>query len=195
MKIMELKLHSTFLIIARAMKRSPLLISILLCIAGTVTAWACFTTPAEQIVPAKELIDRTKTIVLVQVVKAELLGQDTLDVRYFFREIQSLKGDAPETFYMDGVSVVYSNPLDHFEHHYDYGFWEDRGGRSWHNEACVINPSFAVGGIFLIFLEKPFHRKSFELIIRTHGGVGERDKWLSWVEEQIKTKTEQGAVE
>lgn len=174
------------------MKRTPLLISAIGCIAGTATVWACFSTPDEQIVPAKELIDRTKTIVLATVEKAEIIEKDSIAVRYHFREIRSLKGDAPGTFTLDGVSSAYSGPMDNFEHHYSEAFWEDGGGRSWHDTDCVIYPSFSVGGIFLIFLEEPFHRKSFELIIRTHGGEGVRDKWLTWVEEQTKTEADRG---
>lgn len=174
------------------MKHLPFLLSVLACIAGSATAWACFATPEEQIVPAKELIDRTKTIVLAKVERAEVLGEDSISVRYYFREIRSLKGDSPERFTIDGVSSAYTGPLDDFEHHYSEAFFENSGGRSWHDTDCVIYPSFAVGGTFLIFLEKPYHRKSFEIIIRTHGGEGVRDKWLTWVEEQ--TKTEQNAA-
>ena len=166
------------------MKPLPLLVSALACLAAVTTAWACFATPEEQIVPAKMLLDRSRTIVLAKVEKAEILGRDSISVRYHFREIRSLKGDAPETFTIDGVSSAYGDSLDDFEHHYSEDFWADAGGRSWNDTDCVIYPSFAVGGTFLVFLDKPYHRKSFEIIIRTHGGEGVRDKWLTWVEEK-----------
>ena len=173
----------------------PYLLSTLaiISLAGAATAWACFATPKEQIVPAKELIERTKTIVLAKVEKAEVLEADSIGVRYHFREIRSLKGDAPETFTIDGVSSAYSGPMGNSDHHYDKDFWKDHGGRSWHDTDCVIYPSFVVGGIFLIFLEEPYHRKSFELIVRTHGGKGIRDKWLTWVEKE--TNSEQDAID
>ena len=174
------------------MKHAPLLILVIACISGTATAWACFSTPEEQIVCTKELIDRTKTIVLARVEKAEVLDKDSIAVRYYFREIRSLKGNAPETFTIDGVSSAYNGSMDNFEHHYSEAFWKDRGGRSWHDTDCVIYPSFTVGGTFLIFLEAPFHIKSFEFITRTHGGDGVRDKWLTWVEEQTKAEQKGG---
>ena len=174
------------------MKHFPLLILAMSCISAIPTALACSETPQAQIVPAKELIKRTKTIVLAKVEKAEILGKESIDVRYYFREIRSLKGDAPETFTIDGISLAYSGSLDHFGHHYSDDFWKDGGGRSWHDTDCVIHPSFAVGGIILIFLEVPFHKKSFECIIRTHGGEGVRDKWLTWVVEQTKTEQDGG---
>lgn len=93
-----------------------------------------------------------------------------------------MKGDAPETFTIDGVSLAYGGSLDDFEHHYSDAFWKDVGGCSFHLQRTVIYPSFAARGIFLIFVEAPFHRKSYECIIRTHGGEGVRDKWLTWVE-------------
>ena len=174
------------------MKHFLLLIFAISCIGTIPTTSACSGTPQEQVVPANELVKRTKTIVLAKVEKAEILGKESIAVRYYFREIRSLKGDAPETFTIDGVSLAYGGSLDDFEHHYSDAFWKDVGGRSFHDTDCVIYPSFAVGGIFLIFVEAPFHRKSFECIIRTHGGEGVRDKWLTWVEEQTKTEQNGG---
>lgn len=163
----------------------------LACAVGAASTLACFMTPEEQVVPEEELVARTGTIVLAKVEKAETIGgEDSISVRYHFRKIRELKGDCADTFKIDGISSAYSTPIENFDHHYEESFWEGGGGRSWHDTDCRIYPTFAVGGIFLIFLEEPYHRKSFEQIIRTHGGEGIRDKWLSWVEVQTKPGTE-----
>ena len=173
-----------------AMRKLSLFLHILSLTLSVTPAFGCFSTPKEQIVPDIELVQRTKTIVLAKVVKAELLDEDSLNVRYYFQEIKSLKGDAKKEFFIDGVSLAYNDPLRTFEHHHSQRFWKPGGGRSWHDIDCVIYPSFTVGGIFLIFLDEPYHRKSFELIIRTHGDEETRDKWLTWVEEQTKGEQE-----
>ncbi len=173
------------------MKPSVFFSTVSVCIAFIGVALACFSTPQEQIVSDAELVKRTKTIVLARVEKAELLGEDSISVRYHFRKIKNLKGDAPERFTIDGISSVYGDSLDDFDGHRKEVFWENGGGRSWHDTDCVIYPSFAVGGTFLIFLEKPYHRKSFELILRSHDADEElRDKWLSWVETHTKAQVE-----
>lgn len=174
------------------MRRSQFLITVLILVLWIRPAFGCFSTPQEQVVPDIELVQRTKTIVLAKVMKAELLDEDSLKVRYYFRAMKSLKGRSDEEFFIDGTSLAYSDALTTFDHHHSERFWKPGGGRSWHDTDCVIYPTFTVGGIFLIFLDEPYHRKSFELIIRTHGDHETRDKWLTWVEE--RTMGEQGVA-
>ncbi len=163
------------------MKVSRVFVFLLFGTASVGSILACFMTPQEQVVSDVELVERTETIVLAKVEKAETIGgEDSISVRYHFRKIRDLKGDSDETFTIDGVSSAYGSPIENFDHHCEDSFWEGGGGRSWHDTDCVIYPTFAVGGIFLVFREEPYHRKSFELIVRTHGGEGSRDKWLNW---------------
>ena len=154
-------------------------------------ALGCFASPEEQITPANELVERSKTIVLAKVVKAELIDDYHLTVRYYFQTIRGLKGDPEKEFFIDGGSLAYRGSLTTFDHHHDEKFWDNEGGRSWHDTDCIIYPTFTVGGIFLIFLDEPFHRKSFEMIVRTHGDEEVRDKWLTWVENQISREKDE----
>jgi len=150
-------------------------------------ACACFSTPQEQIVADEELISRTKTIVLATVIKAELTEDNQNSVRFHFTKVRTLKGDSPQHFTIDGDSAAHGDPLDDFYGHSKPSFWESGGGRSWHDTDCAIHPTFAVGGTFLIFLDKPYHRKSFELILRSPDAAPEvQDKWLKWVESHIR---------
>lgn len=148
---------------------------------------ACEAAPPEQIVPATELVKRTKTILLARVTSAIYNG-DSDAVIYTFQSVKALKGHPEETFTISGVPLEWEGSLSNFNHHNDKAFWQDTGGRSYHSVDCEIHPSFSVGATFLIFLDKPYHNKSFELIIRTHGNADVRDKWLSWVESQTKAE-------
>jgi hypothetical protein len=157
-----------------------ILITILVCI----NAFACEVTPPEQIVPATELVKRIKTIALAQVTSSKL-DPDGYTVIYTFQTINTLKGNPEKTFTITGIPLLGNGPtMMDFDHHNDKAFWENGGGRSLHGTDCKIHPSFSVGAHFLIFLDQPYHVKSFELIIRTHGDKDVRDKWLSWVESQ-----------
>ncbi len=65
--------------------------------------------------------------------------------------------------------------MEHFEHH------SIAGARLDNEQDCEIHPSFAVGQTYLMFIDKPYHRKSFELIMRTNGNSLTQDKWLQYV--------------
>ncbi|QBG47669.1 hypothetical protein EGM51_09780 [Verrucomicrobia bacterium S94] len=146
---------------------------------------ACFSTPPEQITPPDELIQRSKRIVLATVVSAEFIEKD-YDVIYTFKVDEKLKGEVKEQFTVIGRPLIWDGEAKMFDHHKEPSFWKNQGGRLFHDTDCEIYPSFSVGATYLVFLDKPYHRKSFELIIRTHGNPKIRDSWLSYVEQKIK---------
>jgi hypothetical protein len=147
----------------------------------TTEAMGCYLPPPEQNVPAKELISRTKNIVLAQVTKAELLHD--VDVQYTFKRVKSISGSSAETFTLVGRRLE-GGEVTTFSHHAERAFWST-GGRSTNYEDCQIYPAFAVGGTYLVFLDKPYHIKSFEKIERTQGDKHSRDKWLQFVEDNV----------
>jgi hypothetical protein len=141
---------------------------------------ACEMPPAEQRTPPEQLITRTKTIVLAEAIRAELVGDE---VRYTFRTITPLKGTPKDQFQINGRP---DSDLD-FNNHFDTLFWENPStGRTLNGPDCDIHPGFSVGHTYLIFLESPYHVKSFERITRTHGARDTKDKWLQFVENHIK---------
>jgi hypothetical protein len=144
------------------------------------SALACSITPPEQITPAADLVKRTKTIILARVISAEC---KTNSVDYTFQTISALKGTPPPEFIISGEPLIWGDWLTDYNHHTDERFWGNHFGRSPNDTDCKIRPSFSVGAIFLVFLERPYHIKSFELIIRTHGD--QKDAWLKWVEDQV----------
>lgn len=147
------------------------------------TVLACTVTPPHQIVPKEELVSRTKTIVLAEAVKEDATPGG--GVKYTFKSKQSIKGNAPETFTIDGMShgVLGGDPGT-FNDHQDPSFWDTPRGRCVHDTSCRINPSFIVGGSYLIFLDGGEHQKAFEKIEKIDGEG--KDKWLTWVEQAVK---------
>jgi hypothetical protein len=144
------------------------------------SAIACDFPPPEQITPAPDLVKRTKTIVLARVISAEY---KTNSVDYTFQTISAQKGTPSSKFTISGESLISGDWLTTYNHHTDERFWGNHFGRSPNYPDCEIHPSFSVGATFLVFLERPYHIKSFELIIRTHGD--KKDAWLKWVEDQV----------
>lgn len=134
--------------------------------------FACEVPPKEQNTPDEELIHRTKNIVLAQVVSAQL--QANSSVVYQFKIAEIIKGTSAETLELVGGPLWPGN-MEHFEHH------SIAGARLDNEQDCEIHPSFAVGQTYLMFLDKPYHRKSFELIMRTNGNSLTQDKWLQYV--------------
>ena len=156
-------------------------------IVSTATAFACSAPPEEQLSPATELVQRTPTIVLARVTKVER-GERGI-YHYTFKSEKTLKGKPADTFIIDGWSPEFSEPAETFDDHTKDDFWKDNGGRCHNSSDCQIHPAFTAGAAYLIFLEAPYHRKSFELIAHSEGLPEVRDKWLTWVEEQAKAPT------
>lgn len=149
----------------------------------SISAIACEVAPKEQTVSAIELINRTESIVLAKVVSATS-SEDAYVVTYKFKTIEMLKGKKIDTFQING-HPLYQGGMQNFNHHSDAEFWKDYRGRVSNDTDCKIHPGFSVGAIFLVFSDQPYHNKSFENIIRTHGNKDTKDKWLQYVEEQI----------
>jgi hypothetical protein len=145
---------------------------------------ACYVPPPEQHVPPKELMARTQNIVLAQVTSAELVRD--YEVLYTFKRITNLSGATKDTFQLLGYPAIWEGENSNFNHHFDPAFWSDTRGRTPNDTDCQIHPSFSVGGTYLLFLDKPYHVKSFEIIIRTNGDKSTKDKWLQYVENNVR---------
>ena len=147
--------------------------------------FACFVPPAQQLVPPDELISRTQNIVLAKAIRGEAT-EDDYEVSYTFRTIKILKGSALDTFEIMGRPSIFEGWNENFGHHFDENFWSASEGRLSNEPDCRIHPVFSVGGTYLMFLDQPYHRKSFEMILRTEGKADVRDKWLQYVESRLQ---------
>lgn len=188
------------------MIRLCLLVLVLIFVNFEAKASCCFGIPKEQISPAEELIQRTKNIVLVRVIKAEYLEpkkrdlnieKEKLDfytelaeqtyhpVKYTFEVLQLVKGDSRKFFTMSSEMLFSTDALEHFNFHKDEKFWQNDAGRVYSCEVDKV--SFSVGSVYLLFLDKPYHRKSFERIIN-YQSDSHQDKWLSYVQSKVMSQ-------
>jgi len=148
-------------------------------------ALGCFATPQEQVVSPENLVKRTARIALAKVVEARL-DLESGQVIYSFATQQAIKGAPDKSFSITGYPLEAEMDLLTFDHHRSEEFWEGGRGRCYHDTDCQIHPAFAVGNTYLVFLDKPYHQKSFEWIQMLGTEPEKRDKWLSWVEKTVK---------
>ncbi len=149
-------------------------------------SFACSSAPEEHLVPELELINRTNNIVLAVVSRAELQGFGgwTKNVKYTFKTVKVIKGHADAEFNIFGGELS-EGSMNGFNDHKKESFWNDWAGREYSYPDCKIKPGFAVGATYLIFLDPPFHRKSFELIWKYDVPKENKDKWLQYVEQNV----------
>ena len=148
------------------------------------SAWACWATPREQTSPPDDLIARTKDIALAKVVRADA-GSDPWRVLYTFKTERAIKGVPPRAFQLLGKRLLGDLSTERFDEHQAAGFWDEYGGRQRHDTTCEITPSFIVGATYLIFLDAPYHNKSFEEIYYKGDEYSDKDKWLKYVEDKV----------
>ena len=148
------------------------------------SAHACFAPPPYLYAPSDELIDRTNNIVLARAVSAKAF-KESFAVEYTFEPFKVLKGKQTEKFTIIGLTAEHGS-LTHFNHHYDKDFWKHNGGRHFNEPDCQVHPNFAVGGFYLMFLDKPYHSRGFETIVRFGEDDKQKDKWLKYVEKRIQ---------
>lgn len=153
----------------------------------TLAAICCFSTPQEQIATAEELVARTSRIALATVVEAKY-DRQTGDVTYTFEADKVLKGEGIDSFSIKGGFLRNSEDLKTFNDHKAANFWDSSDGRCYHDTDCKIHPGFAVGMTYLVFLDEPYHNKSFEQINMLGSDPSERDKWLVWVDQTVKAQ-------
>ena len=141
-------------------------------------SFSCDEQPSVHSGHADDLISRTNQIILAKVVSAEI-SENGNEVSYKFKTIKLLKGNHLETFEILGYPL-FEDEVKSFNHHNSEDFWTNHGGRVNGWTDCEIHPGFAVGLKYLVFMGKPYHVKSFELI------YGTNDKWLLYVEGKLK---------
>jgi hypothetical protein len=143
-----------------------------LCICLTETLLACFAPKQEQIVSTQDLVKRTKDIYLAEASGAE--SKQTV-----FKVLKTLKGKQIDAFKLESSIIMSENETD-FHRHTDKSFWEPSGGRVQIGADCKLSMSFQKGKKYVIFYNKPYHFKSFELI------ESDNDIWLAFVQKKAK---------
>jgi hypothetical protein len=142
---------------------------------------ACYVPPAEQIVTPQALLASAKTVVLARATKGEWMNNGA--VRYYFAVERQFAGGPIATFDLVGATAPGGGGDETYSHHHDGRFWQAQFGRLPNDTDCEIHPDFVIGGTYLIFLNQPYTRKSFERIVRVGRDSQTKDKWLAYVED------------
>lgn len=137
-------------------------------------AICCPAIPPEEYTPYTDLIHGTTRIALGSLQNSKVLQDGSRE--YLFKTTKVVKGSVGETFTVVdvdiGVAISSENNSD-YEGHTKKEFWENPYfGRGQSFIDCKIHPVFNQGDQYLIFLDKPYHWKSFERVATL------QDKWF-----------------
>lgn len=156
--------------------------SLALAFAAT-TGWACRAPPAQQVIDVDQQIAQASDVMLAQVIGITPLGGN--DVEYRFLVLDTLLGPERKSFDLNGHAFASDLRDTTYDHHKDMAFWAHGGGRTMNYMDCVIHPNFAVGGVYLVFLDTTPTWRSYEQIDAPNGVVDEDDRWLKYVKAKL----------
>ena len=170
--------------------------------------WACYSAPVQQRMSVDEQITLASEVSVARVTSATPLEGELVEYRFVVR--QRLAGQDGDTFTVTGrapASIGASTSVDavslsglpqagngsdtSLDGHADPVFWQYGGGRVMNDTDCLIHPDFVVGGTYLVFLNSPWTRRSFEKIALVNGPVNDGDKWLAYVKAGLETRSKQ----
>lgn len=147
---------------------------------------ACSAPPSYLTVPYYELISRTNRIALAEVVKIDSVGEHQYE--YQFELEERVKGNVDNSFSMTFENYpspfVKKAPDKDFNQHRGGVFWDQNAARQINDTDCRMHPVFEKGSTYLLFLDKPYHWKSFEVI------KSKEDLWLQTVKNVVHSNNE-----
>lgn len=142
-------------------------------------AQACYSPPARQLIGIDEQLGQATNVAVGQVIGATPL--DGRSVEYRFLVLDQLAGPPQKVFTVTGYAASPRDKDTSFHDHADFAFWARGGGRTMNDSDCIIHPSFVVGNTYLVFLDMPPTRRSFEKLDMFGSIVNHDDKWLAHV--------------
>jgi hypothetical protein len=148
---------------------------------------ACYATPPAQLVGPQELVYFSSNIALATVTR--VVPRDDGSADFVFMVEKRLLGAGDSTFILNGHALPGDTADGSFGDHVDDKFWQRGGGRLHNDTDCKIHPSFVAGRSYLVFLDQPVSRRSFEQIDSTGRAGPAADKWLGFVEQKLQAKT------
>lgn len=141
-------------------------------------AFACENIPESQTQSINQLVSRSQNIVLAQAKKPEIGSDGFFTVEFEVNDV--LKGSQWSNFILQGKAATPDKLGNDFNKHNDLQFWAYLNtGNFFRDKDCNLYGYFERGRQYLIFLDKPFHPKSFELI------SSQDDGWLKEVKKQL----------
>jgi hypothetical protein len=149
-------------------------------------ALACFSPGPEQQDDWTKLVQRSKDIVLVQVMSAKAAAEphnpsQQGETVYQFKVLETLKGKAKKgTMEWQGRTGPQDPGRAEVSHKSKDFYSNGSVGMTSIGPDCILVPNIEVGSQYLIFLTKPYHFKSFEKI------TSKDDQWLKKVRAEAK---------
>lgn len=147
---------------------------------------ACRLPPVEQRRTAEEQLAGAQDVALARVLRAVPLGGRA--VRYDFDVVRRLAGPERQALSIQGSAQPAMHRPIVTDDHDDPRFLERGGGRLVNEPDCVLRPHFAVGEVYLVFLDQPAGWRSFEHIASTNGQYDASDSWLRLVEATLASR-------
>lgn len=152
------------------------------------TVAACVDIPTQQNHSHEQLVKRTETIVLAKAVLIQPAGGDLHTVKFYVSKV--LKGAQKNNFELTGLAADLKNGNNDYNKHNDLRFWAySNTGNFKRFENCNLYGYFKQGEQYLIFLDPPFHPRSFEIVSSTE------DAWYKEVVTLIKKTSPQTSPE
>jgi len=152
---------------------------------GSSAAQACRRAPDAQLVSPERQVAFARDVAVARVISAQPIGDDTFEYRFVV--LKRLAGSDTQSFTLQGIapdSRFASQPGDRADHD-GLKFWARGGGRVMNDPSCTLRPWFALGESYLVILDQPYTRRSFEHIATIDGQFDANDKWLSYVEARL----------
>ena len=165
---------------ARLIQRVTLLA--LLFVGGASVAMACYTTPRYHLLDVDQQIAAAQNVYVAKAVSVK--GGDGKEATYSFVVLQRLAGAERDSFTLPGRTAGPVRAAPASDDHSDDAFWKTGGGRLFLDTDCEIHPQFVVGKNYLIFLDQPVSRRSFEEI-KLPLGEKPGDRWLAYVIDKL----------
>jgi hypothetical protein len=149
------------MILQRLTDKLPLAIAAF--ILATTNTFACTDIPANQLQSHQQLVARTSSIVVAQVISLQPINGDFNLVEFLV--VDTLKGNQKSNFSLSGF------PAKDKLGRYDYGQHRDLDFLVYSNtgnftrlDDCRVYGHFEQGRQYLIFIDQPHHPRSFEVI-------------------------------
>jgi hypothetical protein len=140
--------------------------------------FACTGIPIPQTHTHEQLVKRTDNIVLARASQPQPVNGDLHVVKFYVTDV--LKGSPENSFDLTGLVADQNNGNTDYNKHNDLKFWAySNTGNFKRLNNCNIYGYFKAGEQYLIFIDPPFHPRSFELVSSTE------DAWYQEVKKII----------
>ncbi|MGH1487392.1 MAG: hypothetical protein ACRBCI_14350 [Cellvibrionaceae bacterium] len=152
------------------------------------TVAACTGIPVPQTHSHEQLVKRTENIVLARAFRPQLVNGELHTVKFYVTDV--LKGSQEGNFDLTGFAADQNNGNTDFNKHNDLKFWAySNTGNFKRLENCNLYGYFKQGEQYLIFLDAPYHPRSFEIVSSTD------DAWYKEVIAIINKDLPKAAIE